>query len=194
MDFEDLFLSIFKESQPSAKTDNKTSLHTESNMWIRKPGNPGSCGGLAARDWTVFNTKVNLERPNWGCSPIVLQRRLYDLNGTVTRELMEKLDHMVKDFHLFEYNKGMESRKWSEDDKRRSKDFITAIEKRLRSEGFSNENLKLTVDEPVIPEEPASSTGTLSSLQHLAKDFSFGDQFFNDKPSEADNEKTTADT
>ncbi|GJX10638.1 hypothetical protein Tco_0200497 [Tanacetum coccineum] len=56
------------------------------------------------------------------------------------------------------------------------------------------ENLKLTADEPVIPEEPASSTGTLSSLQHLAKDFSFGDQFFNDKPSKADNEKTTADT
>ncbi|GKB24508.1 hypothetical protein Tco_0863909 [Tanacetum coccineum] len=33
---------------------------------------------------------------------------------------------------LFEYNKGMETRKWSEDDKRRSKDFITAIEKRLQ--------------------------------------------------------------
>nr|GEV65656.1 hypothetical protein [Tanacetum cinerariifolium] len=43
----------------------------------------------------------------------------------------------------------------------------------------------------VILEEPASSTGTLSSLQHLAKDFSFGDLFFNDKPSEAENEKTT---
>ncbi|GJW10797.1 hypothetical protein Tco_1576624 [Tanacetum coccineum] len=56
------------------------------------------------------------------------------------------------------------------------------------------ENLKLTVDEQVIPEEPVSSTGTLSSLQHLAKDFSFGDQFLNDKPSEADNEKTMADT
>ncbi|GKF15432.1 hypothetical protein Tco_0056894, partial [Tanacetum coccineum] len=56
------------------------------------------------------------------------------------------------------------------------------------------ENLKLTVDEQVIPEEPVSSIGTLSSLQHLAKDFSFGDQFMNDKPCEADNEKTTADT
>nr|GEW55965.1 retrovirus-related Pol polyprotein from transposon TNT 1-94 [Tanacetum cinerariifolium] len=56
------------------------------------------------------------------------------------------------------------------------------------------ENLKLTVEEHVILEEPASSTGTLSSLQHLAKDFSFGDQFFNDKPSEAENEKTTAET
>ncbi|GJV03034.1 hypothetical protein Tco_1336603, partial [Tanacetum coccineum] len=56
------------------------------------------------------------------------------------------------------------------------------------------ENLKLTVDEQVILEEPVSSTRTLSSLQHLTKDFSFGDQFLNDKPSEADNEKTTTDT
>ncbi|GJW34417.1 hypothetical protein Tco_0054449, partial [Tanacetum coccineum] len=56
------------------------------------------------------------------------------------------------------------------------------------------ENLKLTANEQVIPEEPVSSTGTLTSLQHLAKDFSFGDQFLNDKSSEADNEKTMADT
>ncbi|GJX56380.1 hypothetical protein Tco_0286277 [Tanacetum coccineum] len=66
------------------------------------------------------------------------QRKLTRLNElhkfsdeTLTR-VMEKLDHMVKDFHLFEYNKGMEIRKWSEDDKRRSKDFITTIEKRLQ--------------------------------------------------------------
>ncbi|GKF58581.1 hypothetical protein Tco_0172118 [Tanacetum coccineum] len=52
----------------------------------------------------------------------------------------------------------------------------------------------MTVDDPVIPEEHASSTGMLSSLQHLAKDFSFGDQFFNDKPPEANNKKATADT
>ncbi|GKA08092.1 hypothetical protein Tco_0687423, partial [Tanacetum coccineum] len=56
------------------------------------------------------------------------------------------------------------------------------------------ENLKLTVDEQMIPEEPVSSTGTLSSLQHLTKDFSYGDQFIDDKPSEANNEKMTADT
>nr|GEV18790.1 hypothetical protein [Tanacetum cinerariifolium] len=56
------------------------------------------------------------------------------------------------------------------------------------------ENLKLMVEEHVILEEPASSTGTLSSLQHLTKDLSFGDLFFNDKPSEADNEKRTEET
>ncbi|GKB76526.1 hypothetical protein Tco_0943421 [Tanacetum coccineum] len=56
------------------------------------------------------------------------------------------------------------------------------------------ENLKLTVDEQMIPEEPVSSIGTLSSLQHLTKDFSYGDQFIDDKPSEANYEKTTVDT
>nr|GEV11760.1 E-beta-farnesene synthase [Tanacetum cinerariifolium] len=57
-----------------------------------------------------------------------------------------------------------------------------------------HENLKLTIEEQVILEEPACFTGTLSSLQHLAKNFSFGDQFFNDKPSKAENKKITAKT
>nr|GEU73819.1 copia protein [Tanacetum cinerariifolium] len=57
-----------------------------------------------------------------------------------------------------------------------------------------HENLKLTDEEHVILEEPDCSTGTLSSLLHIAKDFIFGDQFFNDKPSEAENEKTTVET
>ncbi|GJR76545.1 hypothetical protein Tco_0088910 [Tanacetum coccineum] len=56
------------------------------------------------------------------------------------------------------------------------------------------ENLKLIVDEQMILEEPVSSTGTLSSLHHLTKDFSYGDQFIDDKPSKANYEKTTADT
>nr|GFA01482.1 hypothetical protein [Tanacetum cinerariifolium] len=53
------------------------------------------------------------------------------------------------------------------------------------------ENLKLAVEEPVLLEEPASSSGTLSSLQHLSRDFSFGDQFFSDKPSDADKSAKT---
>nr|GEV54053.1 hypothetical protein [Tanacetum cinerariifolium] len=36
------------------------------------------------------------------------------------------------------------------------------------------ENLKLTVEEHVLLEEPVSSSGTLSSLQHLTKDLCFG--------------------
>nr|GEV17514.1 hypothetical protein [Tanacetum cinerariifolium] len=56
------------------------------------------------------------------------------------------------------------------------------------------ENIKLTVEEQVLLEEPPSSSGTLSSLQYLTKDLSFGDLFFSNKPSEADNDKATTKT
>nr|GEW11575.1 hypothetical protein [Tanacetum cinerariifolium] len=56
----------------------------------------------------------------------------------------------------------------------------TQLHPKQMDEGFTEtaypkvqENLKLTVEEQVILEEPASSTGTLSSLQHLTKDLSF---------------------
>ncbi|GJR83573.1 hypothetical protein Tco_0154358 [Tanacetum coccineum] len=45
----------------------------------------------------------------------------------------------------------------------------------------------------VILEEPASSTGTLSSLQNLDKDLSFTDQFFVEKPQEEEPGKTNAE-
>nr|GEU86350.1 hypothetical protein [Tanacetum cinerariifolium] len=80
-------------------------------------------------------------------------------------------------------------------------DVSTQLHPEPMDEGFTataypnvQEILKLTVKEQVILEEPTSSTRTLSSLQHLAKDFSFGDLFFNDKPSKAENEKTTSKT
>nr|GEU48255.1 retrovirus-related Pol polyprotein from transposon TNT 1-94 [Tanacetum cinerariifolium] len=52
------------------------------------------------------------------------------------------------------------------------------------------ENLKLASKDPVIPEEPASSTGTLSSLQNLEKELSFTDQFFVEKQQEEEPGKT----
>ncbi|GKC57543.1 hypothetical protein Tco_1085141 [Tanacetum coccineum] len=52
-------------------------------------------------------------------------------DGALTR-ILEKLDHVVKDFRLFKYNPGMESRIWYEDDKRRSKEFMEVIERRLK--------------------------------------------------------------
>nr|GEZ07819.1 hypothetical protein [Tanacetum cinerariifolium] len=80
-------------------------------------------------------------------------------------------------------------------------DVSTQLHPEQMDKGFTEtaypnvqENLKLTVEDQVILEEPASSTGTLSSLQHLAKDLIFSDLFFNDKPFEANNEKTTAET
>nr|GEY33429.1 hypothetical protein [Tanacetum cinerariifolium] len=52
-------------------------------------------------------------------------------NGTLTR-ILERLDHMVKDFRLLKYNLGMEKSIWSEDDRRKSKEFMEVIERKLK--------------------------------------------------------------
>ncbi|GJR50782.1 hypothetical protein Tco_1401303 [Tanacetum coccineum] len=156
-DFEDLYLLNIQDKLNHLSKSHKIHLHTAVNMWIRNLVIRNRVGDLQL-EIESYQTKLHLERPNWDATDYSFkkdytivpkpraviyrdrndQRKLMRLNeihkfsdGTLTR-VMEKLDHMVKDFHLFEYNKGMETRKWSEDDKRRSKDFITAIEKRLQ--------------------------------------------------------------
>nr|GEU44887.1 E-beta-farnesene synthase [Tanacetum cinerariifolium] len=60
--------------------------------------------------------------------------------------------------------------------------------------GSDREHMDLDVAD-VLLEDPASSSGTLSSLQHLSRDISFGDQFFSDKPSDANkNAKTKVES
>ncbi|GKA63946.1 hypothetical protein Tco_0763552 [Tanacetum coccineum] len=55
------------------------------------------------------------------------------------------------------------------------------------------ENLKLPTEDQVILKEPASSTGTLSSLQNLEKYLSFTNQFFVKNPQEEEPGKTNAE-
>ncbi|GKB80875.1 hypothetical protein Tco_0947770 [Tanacetum coccineum] len=55
------------------------------------------------------------------------------------------------------------------------------------------ENLKLPTEGEVRLEEPASSAGTLSSLQNLDKELSFADQFLVDKSQEDEPEKTNTE-
>nr|GFB78644.1 hypothetical protein [Tanacetum cinerariifolium] len=52
-------------------------------------------------------------------------------DGTLTR-VLNKLDHMVKDFRWYQYNPSMKYQIWSEDDKRRSEEFMEVIERRLK--------------------------------------------------------------
>nr|GEU37173.1 monodehydroascorbate reductase [Tanacetum cinerariifolium] len=56
------------------------------------------------------------------------------------------------------------------------------------------ENLKLPTEDQVTLKEPASSIGTLSSLQNLEKELSFTNQFFMEKTQEEEPEKTNAES
>ncbi|GKC29291.1 hypothetical protein Tco_1036585 [Tanacetum coccineum] len=105
-----------------------------------------------------YQTKLNLTQPDWDASNFLFkedytivskprvviykdkndQKKMMQetevhkfSNGTLNK-IMDKLDHMVKDFKLFKYNPGIETRIWSEDNRRRSKEFMEVIKRRLK--------------------------------------------------------------
>ncbi|GKF09933.1 hypothetical protein Tco_0044157, partial [Tanacetum coccineum] len=57
-----------------------------------------------------------------------------------------------------------------------------------------HESLKHTTEEHVHLENPLSSSGTLSSMKNLGDNFTFGDQFINDKPTKEDSGKSNVET
>nr|GEU40832.1 uncharacterized mitochondrial protein AtMg00810-like [Tanacetum cinerariifolium] len=103
-------------------------------------------------------TKLNLTEPRWDASDFLFkedytiisksrvmiyrdrndQKKMMRENevhkfsdGTLIR-VLHKLDHMVKDFMLYQYNPGIEYKICSEDDKTRSEEFMEVIERRLK--------------------------------------------------------------
>ncbi|GJR94436.1 hypothetical protein Tco_0266610 [Tanacetum coccineum] len=73
-----------------------------------------------------YQTKLNLTQPNWDALDFLFKEDYTIVNkprAIIYRDINE-LDHMVKDFRLFEYNRGIESRIWLKDDTRRSEEFM----------------------------------------------------------------------
>ncbi|GJX50569.1 hypothetical protein Tco_0277414 [Tanacetum coccineum] len=85
-----------------------------------------------------YQTKLNLEQPNWDASDIPFKEDYTIMScahvsrWNVKKNPKKSWDFMVKDFKYSKFNKGMENRKWTKDDKRRSEDFIEVIERRLK--------------------------------------------------------------
>ncbi|GJS00818.1 hypothetical protein Tco_0317326 [Tanacetum coccineum] len=57
-----------------------------------------------------------------------------------------------------------------------------------------HESLKHTTEEHVHLENPLSSSETLSSMKNLEDNFTFDDEFINDKPTKEDSGKTNMET
>ncbi|GJV84316.1 hypothetical protein Tco_1524214 [Tanacetum coccineum] len=109
-------------------------------------------------DIESYQTKLNIIQPRWDASDFLFKKDytiVHKLRGVIYRDrndqkklmretevhkfsdetltrILEKLDYMVKEYELFKYNPGMESRFWTEDDKQRSQEFIKLIERRLK--------------------------------------------------------------
>nr|GEU80528.1 retrovirus-related Pol polyprotein from transposon TNT 1-94 [Tanacetum cinerariifolium] len=71
--------------------------------------------------------------PRFRYATLIRETKVHKFSDDTLNMILDKLDHMVKDFKLFKYNPGMETRIWSEDDKRRSKEFMEVIEARIKT-------------------------------------------------------------
>ncbi|GJV46208.1 hypothetical protein Tco_1430744, partial [Tanacetum coccineum] len=115
-DFEDLFLLNIQESSPTAQDRQDLVFTHQSNNMDKKT-------------WWIRNRPEPFYRDR-------NDQRNDELNeqhkfSEDVDKIIGKTDHKVKDFHLFEYNKGMETRKCQV--REESKDFIScSIKKRLQ--------------------------------------------------------------
>nr|GEW83980.1 copia protein [Tanacetum cinerariifolium] len=156
-DFEDLYLLHLQGKLNHLHGLDKVHLYNAINMWIRNIVIRQHMGELKL-GIESYKTKLNLTDPRWDASDFLFKedytiiskpraviyidrndrKKILKENevhkfsdGTLTR-VLHKLDYMVKDFRLYQYNPDMEYRIWYEDDKRRSKEFMEVIERRLK--------------------------------------------------------------
>ncbi|GJZ72168.1 hypothetical protein Tco_0636019 [Tanacetum coccineum] len=156
-DFEDMYLLHLQGKLNHLSGYDKVNLFNAVNLWIRNII-IRKCVEDLQLGIESYQTKLKLTEPSWDAIDFlfkedytivsmpraVIYKNKNDYkkmmretevhkfsDGTLIR-ILEKLDHMVKDFKLFKYNPGMEKRIWSEDNRRRSKDFMEVIERRLK--------------------------------------------------------------
>ncbi|GKE05384.1 hypothetical protein Tco_1397402, partial [Tanacetum coccineum] len=147
--FEDLYLLHLQGQLNHLSGDDKVHLFNAVNMWIRNIVIKKRVEDLQL-GVESYQTKLNLTQPDWDASNFLFKKdyivvskpraviyrdrndqkmmiretEVHKFSDDTLNRILDKLDHMVKDFKLYEYNPGMATRIWSEDDRRRSKDFI----------------------------------------------------------------------
>ncbi|GJU20056.1 hypothetical protein Tco_1153398 [Tanacetum coccineum] len=136
-DFENLYLLHLQRKFNYLPGSDKVYLFNAVNMWIRNIVIKQRVEDLQL-GIESYQTKLNLIQPSWDALDFLFKEdytivsKLKAFSDGTLKRVLEKLDHMVKDFKLFKYNPGMEDRIWSEDEKRRNEEFIEVIERRLK--------------------------------------------------------------
>ncbi|GJU16152.1 hypothetical protein Tco_1144118 [Tanacetum coccineum] len=96
-DFEDLFLLNIQEKLNHLPKTDKTSLHTAVNMWIRNLVIRNRVGDLQL-GIESYQTKINLERPNWDAADYYFSRRLYSSLKTRAGYLKDREEMEIPSF------------------------------------------------------------------------------------------------
>ncbi|GJT66047.1 hypothetical protein Tco_1017527 [Tanacetum coccineum] len=135
-DFEDLYLLHLLGQLNHLSGADKVQLFNAINLWIRNIVIKKRVEDLQLgieKDYTIVSKpRAVIYKDKNDQKNMMRETKVHKFSDDTLQRILDKLDHMVKDFKLYEYNKGMETRIWSENDRRRSKDFMEVIERRLK--------------------------------------------------------------
>ncbi|GJY32142.1 hypothetical protein Tco_0415637 [Tanacetum coccineum] len=130
-DFEDLNLLLLQGHLDHPPGSDKRMLSTAVNL--TKPGWDAK-GYEFKHDYTIIESPRAVVFPVDNNERKIMRfNKIYKFSdGTLTR-ILEALDYRVKEFKVKRLNPGMNTRFWTQKDVTRSKKFITAIERRLKT-------------------------------------------------------------
>ncbi|GJU53680.1 hypothetical protein Tco_1227394 [Tanacetum coccineum] len=134
-DFEDLYLLHLQGQLNYLSGADKVHLYNAVNLWIRNIVIRKRMEDLQLgieKDYIIVSKpQAVIYRDRNDQKRMMRESEVHKFSDATLQRILDKLDHMVKYFKLYEYNPGMETRIWSENDRRRSKDFMEVIERRL---------------------------------------------------------------
>ncbi|GJY82541.1 hypothetical protein Tco_0495917 [Tanacetum coccineum] len=156
-DFKDMYLLHLQGKLNQLSGSDKVHLFNTVNLWIRNIVIRKRMEDLQL-DIKSYQTKLKLTKPRWDATDFIFKEdytivsklraviykdmtnqkkmiresEVHKFSDGTLQRILEKLDVMVNDYVVFKFNPGMEHRIWTEDDKRRSQEFIKVIESRLK--------------------------------------------------------------
>ncbi|GKE49193.1 hypothetical protein Tco_1480451 [Tanacetum coccineum] len=135
-DFEDPYLLHLQGQLNHLSGADKVHLFNAVNLWIRNIIIRKRVEDLQLgieKDYTiVIKPRAVIYKDINDQKKMMRETEVHKFNDGTLNRILDKLDHMVKDFKLSKYSPGMETRIWSKDDRRRSKEFMEVIERRLK--------------------------------------------------------------
>ncbi|GJU44705.1 hypothetical protein Tco_1201971 [Tanacetum coccineum] len=120
-DFEDLYLLHLQGQLNHLSGDDKVHLFNAVNLWIRNIVIRKRMEDLLL-GIEISKPRAVIYRDRNDQKKMMRETEVHKFSDGTLNRILDKLDHMVKDFKLYKYNPGMETRIWSENDRRRSKD------------------------------------------------------------------------
>ncbi|GJX62196.1 hypothetical protein Tco_0295096 [Tanacetum coccineum] len=157
-DFEDLYLLNLQGHLNHLSPEDKKILTTAVNLWTRN-----LVIRQRVEDFQLgiesYQTQLNLTKPRWeatgfefkhdytvidspravtfrdryGVQMIMRFNEIHKFSDGTLQQIDEALDYRVKEFQINRSNPGMNTRFWTKKDVDRSKDFMFAIQKRLKT-------------------------------------------------------------